>query len=163
MKEKFDNWNPTPALAERVEQCEDIINEYTAQGLKLTLRQLYYQFVSRALIPNTERSYKNLGTLVSKARVDGILDWDAIEDRGRQPDIPGEYRDLEHIVKVALGAYRLDRWAGQDSYAELWVEKAALALVAANPGLTMNAARGKIYMSRPDIRAAAQNASEANT
>lgn len=127
MKEKFEEWAPTVASRSRVEQCEEIINEYQAQGLKLTLRQLYYQFVSRGLIPNTDRSYKNLGSIVSRARVAGMLDWDAIEDRGRRPDTPNEFDDPGHLVEVALRAYRLDRWAGQTCYAELWVEKAALA------------------------------------
>lgn len=127
MKETFEQWSPRPESAARVLQCEEIIEEYMEQGLKLTLRQLYYQFVSRALIPNTERSYKNLGTLVSRARVAGLLDWDAIEDRTRRPDIPTEFSGLEHLVDVATGAYRLDRWDTQPHYAELWVEKEALA------------------------------------
>ncbi len=127
MKEQFENWNPTAATAERVVQCIDIVEEYQAQGLVLTLRQLYYQFVSRGLIPNTDRSYKNLGTVVSRARLAGMLDWDAIEDRGRQPDVPLQFNDLQHRVSSALYNYRLDRWDGQRFYSELWVEKAALA------------------------------------
>ncbi len=43
--------------------ANEILAEYEGQGFTLTLRQLYYQFVARALIPNSERSYKNLGTL----------------------------------------------------------------------------------------------------
>lgn len=127
MKEAFGHWNPSAESRARVKQCEEIIDEYLAQGFRLTLRQLYYQFVSRALIPNTERSYKNLGTLVSKARVAGMIDWDAIEDRGRRPDVPLEFNDLEHRIESALYNYRLDRWEGQPHYCELWVEKAALA------------------------------------
>lgn len=127
MKEQFEIWRPTIESADRVAQCESIINEYMGQGLTLTLRQLYYQFVSRALIPNTPRSYKNLGTLVSKARVAGMLDWDAIEDRGRVANIPQHFDSIEDLVEVAVRAYKLDRWVDQECYAELWVEKAALA------------------------------------
>lgn len=124
---RFVDWNPQAEARERVEQCVQIVREYQAQGLVLTLRQLYYQFVSRDLIPNTERSYKNLGNLVSKARLAGMLDWDAIEDRGRRPDTPQQFRDVAHLVEVAINAYKLPRWGGQRWYAELWVEKAALA------------------------------------
>ncbi len=123
----FIDWKPQAEARERVEQCVQIVEEYQAQGLVLTLRQLYYQFVSRDLIPNTERSYKNLGNLVSKARLAGMLDWDAIEDRGRRPDTPQQFRDVAHLVDVAINAYKLPRWEGQNWYAELWVEKAALA------------------------------------
>lgn len=111
----------------KVVQANDIIDEYLEADLRLTLRQLYYQFVSRDLIPNNERSYKNLGTIISKARLAGLLDWDAIEDRGRQPDIPSEWDDIRGLVDSALRSYRLPRWEGQPYYAELWVEKEALA------------------------------------
>lgn len=127
MKERFVDWNPRGETLIRVDQCTKIIREYQAQGLMLTLRQLYYQFVSRDLIPNTPRSYKNLGGIVAKARTAGLLDWNAIEDRGRSPDVPSEFRSIKHLVDVALRAFRLPRWKGQPNYAELWVEKAALA------------------------------------
>ena len=127
MKEAFIDWNPKGESLLRVQQCNQIIQEYQQQGLVLTLRQLYYQFVSRDLIPNNERSYKNLGNLVSKARTAGYLDWSAIEDRGRRPDRPSEFSGLTELVDVAIRSYRLPRWEGQSSYAELWVEKAALA------------------------------------
>ena len=125
--EQFINWRPAAKTVTRVEQCEQIIDEYMDQDLKLTLRQLYYQLVSRDLIPNSEKSYKNLGTVVSKARLAGMLDWDAIEDRGRRPRKHSEFDDLGQLVQAALHSYRLPRWFGQEEYAELWVEKEALA------------------------------------
>lgn len=131
MKEAFEEWNPRSETLERVAMANKIIREYRAAGYILTLRQLYYQFVARDLIPNTERSYKNLGTAISKARLAGMLDWAAIEDRGRRPDTPSEYDDLAQLVEAALYSYRLPRWEGQDNYVELWVEKAALAGVLA--------------------------------
>ena len=127
MQEKFIEWNPRHESLSRVEEAIEIIDEYQAQGLRLTLRQLYYQFVARDLIPNTPRSYKNLGGLIGKARMAGLIDWEAIEDRGREPDTPQQFEGLGELVDTALRAYRLDRWAGQDDYCELWVEKAALA------------------------------------
>ncbi|MCK5643240.1 MAG: hypothetical protein KAJ19_20695 [Gammaproteobacteria bacterium] len=111
----------------KVKTCQAIVEEYLEQGLTLTLRQLYYQFVARGLLENTERSYKNLGNTVSKARLAGLLDWDAIEDRGRQPDIQSQWNGLTGLVRSASLAYRLPRWKGQEYYVELWVEKEALA------------------------------------
>jgi hypothetical protein len=78
-----------------VEQANEIIEEYADQGYTLTLRQLYYQFVSRDILPahwanaetgstNNERSYKNLGTLISDARLGGLISWEAIVDRTRE-------------------------------------------------------------------------------
>jgi len=127
MRKRFIDWNPQEATKVKVVQANDIINEYLEAGLRLTLRQLYYQFVSRDMIPNNERSYKNLGNMISKARLAGLLDWDAIEDRGREPDIPSEWSSIGRLVAGALYSYRLPRWEGQPYYAELWVEKEALA------------------------------------
>jgi hypothetical protein len=111
----------------RINYCNEVIESYLAQGLRLTLRQLYYQLVSRNIIPNTERDYKNLGSLVSKARLAGLMDWDAIEDRVRQPKYAADFEDLHELAEAAVSSYRLPRWRSQDYYVELWVEKDALA------------------------------------
>lgn len=63
-----------------VDRANSIIAEYTARGLVVNLRQLYYQFVARGFLPNTLRSYKNLGALISDARLAGLVDWEAITD-----------------------------------------------------------------------------------
>lgn len=110
-----------------IEKCNEIISIYMGQGLKLTLRQLYYQLVSRNIIPNEERAYKNLSTLVSDGRLCGEIDWDAIEDRIRIPSIPSEWENIADLVESALYSYRLPRWENQEFYIELWVEKDALA------------------------------------
>lgn len=109
-----------------VRKCVEIVDRYQAQGLKLTLRQLYYQLVSANVIRNEERQYKRLSGLLSDARLTGRVDWEAIEDRIRVPRIPQEFKNLEELVDTALGAYRLDRWKGQENYVELVVEKDAL-------------------------------------
>jgi hypothetical protein len=110
-----------------IETSNEIIDDYESQGLRLTLRQLYYQHVTRNTITNEEKSYKNLGALISDARLAGLIDWDAIEDRVRRPRKANEYADLKDLTDAALRSYRLPRWKGQDTYAELWVEKDALA------------------------------------
>ncbi len=43
-----------------IKLVNEVINEYSAQGYELTLRQAYYQLVARGYIPNNERSYKNI-------------------------------------------------------------------------------------------------------
>jgi hypothetical protein len=113
--------------AQRIALCNEILTGYQAHGLRLTLRQLYYQLVSRNAIPNVERSYKNLSALISDARLAGLIDWDVIEDRIRQPVVPTEFRDLHHLAEEAMASYRLPRWRGQSVYVEVWCEKDALA------------------------------------
>ena len=127
MKEAFKEINFKTESMERIDACNEIIADYQSQRLRLTLRQLYYQLVSKNVIPNVERSYKNLSSLVTDARMAGLMDWNAIEDRVRQPEIPQQFTDLGHLVRSAVRAFRLPRWDGQDNYVELWVEKDALA------------------------------------
>ena len=51
----------SPATLEVIDAAGQIIQEYLDDGFNLTLRQLYYQFVARDLISNSERSYKRIG------------------------------------------------------------------------------------------------------
>jgi len=127
MKEQFKDQNFRSESLELIAHCEEIVIDYLGQGLRLTLRQLYYQLVTKNIIPNVERSYKNLSSLVSDARLSGMLDWDAIEDRIRVPVIPSEWSSIQSLVDSALDSYRLPRWETQENYVELWVEKDALA------------------------------------
>ncbi len=127
--EFFRAWPLKPATQTMVDILIGITEEYMAAGYRLTLRQLYYQLVARDIVPNTEKSYKKIGNYCNKARLAGMMDWDAIEDRARRPHFHGHYIDLSHCVEAALDWYRLDRWANQDCYAELWVEKDALTSV----------------------------------
>jgi hypothetical protein len=131
MKEQFKDINITPNKMQMVDLCNNIVGIYQAQNLRLTLRQLYYQLVTRNAIKNEERSYKIIGKLVSDARLAGLIDWDAIEDRVRIPRIPTEFANLKELVDAAVASYRLPRWEGQDYYVELWVEKDALSGVLA--------------------------------
>ncbi len=131
MLETFKETQFTPESMEMVRQCNAIIERYLAQDLRLTLRQLYYQLVTQNIIVNREQSYKNLGKLVSNARLAGLIDWDSIEDRVRIPRLPNEFRDLSALIEAAIRSYRLPRWKNQDHYVELWVEKDALSGVLA--------------------------------
>jgi hypothetical protein len=109
----------------RIEQANSIIAEYGGQ--KLTARQVYYRFVSALIIPNTPRSYQNFTAMLTDARYAGLVDWSAIEDRGREADVPGEWDTIDEIVDAAVDQWRSPRWRTQSKYVELWVEKQALA------------------------------------
>jgi hypothetical protein len=104
-----------------------IIEEYQDQGFTLTLRQLYYQFVSRDRLDNTQREYKRLGKIVNDARLAGAIDWDAIVDRGRNLIQVNAWDRPEDIVHASAQRYKIDLWAPQPNYVEVWIEKEALA------------------------------------
>lgn len=126
MQEFFKEYRFGDNDADLLQRCLAIIERYQKMGLRLTLRQLYYRLVAATIIPNTERSYKRVGHLVSRARLTGIVDWEAIEDRGRLPEMALEWETPQSLVAGACQGYRLPRWRDQPNYVELWVEKDAL-------------------------------------
>lgn len=111
-----------------IETANTICRTLRAQGYNLTLRQLYYQFVSHHGMPNRDENYKRLGNILSDARLAGLMDWDHMQDRtravvggfGGYQDAPGDYMD-----SVADG-YGEFIWKGQEFRPEVWVEKDAL-------------------------------------
>lgn len=103
-----------------------VISDYQAQGFSLTLRQVYYQMVARGIIPNNERSYKNLGSLINDARLAGLIDWMAIEDRTRNTRANSHWSHPGDVINSAAYSYHRDHWEGQKAYVEVWVEKDAL-------------------------------------
>lgn len=112
-----------------IDQANQIIEDYQAQGLNLTLRQLYYRFVATGLLPNTQREYSRLGGIITDARLAGMIDWEAIEDRGRRLNSISHWDTPGSIISSAASSYRLDKWEGQPYRVEVWVEKQALEAV----------------------------------
>lgn len=110
-----------------VERINGIIDNYLAQGFHLTVRQLYYQLVARDIIPNTLQSYKSITGLVNDARMCGLIDWDAIEDRTREVWQRGRWTSGEDIVAACATQFHMDMWANQETRVIVAVEKEALA------------------------------------
>lgn len=111
---------------ETIERVNAIVAEYDTQGYELTLRQVYYQLVARGYIPNNERSYKNLGSLINDGRLAGLIDWYAIVDRTRNLRGNSHWDSPAKVIEAARRSYMLDRWKNQPNYVEVWVEKDAL-------------------------------------
>lgn len=115
---------------------QGIIREFMADGYKLTLRQLYYQLVGKALIPNNISVYKKIGKLVEDLKYSGRVDWSALEDRGRVPKLSYWVKDIKHSLEDTYAQYRRDRQADQAVHIELWTEKDAISNILTNLRLT---------------------------
>lgn len=109
-----------------IDQANEILQDYEAQGYTLTLRQLYYQFVARALIANRQSEYKRLGSIVNDGRLAGLIDWNHLEDRTRNLRGLPHWDSPADIIKASASQFRYDLWADQPAYCEVWVEKDAL-------------------------------------
>ena len=130
MKQQFKEIAFRPDTLELIGTFNEVIADIQGQGVdRMTLRQLYYQLVSKNVIANTPKEYRKMAGILSDARYAGLVDWDAIEDRGRRPTEWQEYDSAEAAVDDMASSFRLERWKGQENYVELWVEKDALASV----------------------------------
>lgn len=129
----YQNFNFGPDRLALIERANAILVAYKAQGYTVTLRTLYYQLVSKDIIPNNLRSYKNLGTAINDGRLAGLVDWNNIEDtnRGIRPWLIEE--DELEVLNGLEYQLSLDFWERQSAYAEVWVEKDALSSVIERP------------------------------
>lgn len=106
--------------------ANDIIDEYSSNGFDLTVRQLFYQFVARGLLPNSEKSYNKVKSFVSDGRMAGLIDWEAIKDRTRYVRELAHWASPRSIIAACARQYRTDKWNTQTFRPECWIEKDAL-------------------------------------
>lgn len=139
-----------------IEIANSICDEYAGRGLGLTLRQLYYQFVARGYIANNQAEYKRIGSIVSDARLAGLIDWNHIEDRTRYLRGVNTWSSPNQILNAVASQYQTDRWRDQTERVEVWIEKDALVGVITNPcnrwHVPYFACRG--YVSQSETRSA---------
>jgi len=124
---KNGNLNSKDLLAE-------IIKVIESYDTRLTVRQIYYQLVSKHFIENVRSQYQRVSKILVKARHDGDVDWDAIEDRTRQSEggddsekSPEDHFDSAvNYLRNCWKYFRLPKWKNQPKYVEIWFEKQAL-------------------------------------
>ncbi len=124
-----------------------IVNEvdgfFEGKGLAVNKRQIYYRIRDRLpqivaesrAVAESQRVLKwyapgsELYDKVCKVSSDaldcGLIDWNAIIDEGRNPDMPTFWDSGADIVRAAADSFRLDRWKDQATYVEVWTEKLA--------------------------------------
>lgn len=116
-----------------VDAANEIIEPNMAEGYTMTLRQLHYQFVQLNIYKNTKQNYERLGYVLDQGRRAGLIDWSAIEDRGRSLIRIENYPDPKTFMDKVRQWYAEDLWRHQNVYIEFWVEKEALSGVIERP------------------------------
>jgi hypothetical protein len=161
---KYQDINIRKSGLDRINQINAIIETYQEQGYSLTLRQVYYQLVSRGIIENSEKSYKSIGELVSNGRLAGLIDWNAIEDRTRYIRALSHWSKPREIIETAARSYHIDLWENQIFHVEVWIEKDALIGIveqtAQEYDVSCFSCRG--YTSQSEMWAAAQRMIQEN-
>ncbi len=93
-----------------------------------SVRQLFYQLVSRGVVQKTEAAYnKVVGRLCGLMREDGELPWEWLADSTRWVRRPITYGSLGEAIRRTAETYRRALWDEQNAYVEVWCEKEALA------------------------------------
>ncbi len=126
MKERYIEKSFRADSLALIAQIEGIIQEYQAQGFMLTVRQVYYQLVARGVIPNTLQDYKRAASIINDAKLAGLLDWNAIEDRTREFVRQTRWNSGAQILRAAISSYHKDMWVNQKHRIFVIVEKEAL-------------------------------------
>jgi hypothetical protein len=111
-----------------------------------TVRQVFYQLVSRQVIENTRSAYQSVSKALVAARRDGTVPWEQIEDRLRRPRHVSMWDGLGDFATTAAAAYRRNTWTDQPVRVEVWLEKDALSGIFEDIldlyGVTLNVGRG---------------------
>ena len=111
-----------------VTEVRDAIIEVIGEYSRMTVRQCYYQLVTRGVIDKTETEYKStVCRLLAEMRRDGSVPYDKIADNTRWMRKPRTYSGLGHMLENSQRTYRRAIWDEQDAYVEVWLEKEALA------------------------------------
>jgi len=79
-------WESTRQL---IEEAAAILAEQSP----MTIRQLFYRLVSIGAIENSRDDYQPVSTVMTKARNDGRIGFNAIVDRSRPEYMPKVYQD----------------------------------------------------------------------
>jgi len=132
-----------PRKAVLIPAVQQIIQKY--HPIRLTVRQIFYQLVSKGIIQNTKILYTALDRELTRARWNGKIPFTALEDRVRQFQGGEEFWNItpEHLFEVAKddyelaeqifrwcpNRYNLPLWHGQPRFIEVWLEKDALASI----------------------------------
>jgi hypothetical protein len=106
----------------------DAIRDVIEDDPPMTVRQVFYQLVSRRVIEKTEEQYQ--GTvirLMTEMRLDGDLPYSWVVDESRRVRITQTYDSIEDALEQTANFYRRSALAQSDDYVEIWVEKDALA------------------------------------
>lgn len=93
----------------------------------MTVRQVFYQAVTRGLVAKTEREYqRTVIRLLSEMRRSKAVPFTWIADNTRWMRKPATHDSMEAALAETARFYRRSLWANTDVTVEIWLEKDAL-------------------------------------
>lgn len=119
----------------------------------MSLRQIYYQLVTKGIIENCKNEYNMLSKKLTDLRENEKLSWGCMEDRTRKhisndtysrqtsvnEFISNEIYNLRYAFEGLFDGYHRNTWATQTNKVEVWIEKEALSSVISSVCANWNA------------------------
>lgn len=111
---------------ERSLPLRQAILDIAAEYERMTLRQLFYQAVSRGAVEKTEQAYKRVADATVQLRLGGELPFEKIADGHRSRRRASQWDSARALLEDAAAQYRRNYWRSQPAAVEVWCEKDAL-------------------------------------
>jgi hypothetical protein len=106
----------------------DAIIDVVESDPPMTVRQVFYQLVTRGVIEKTEDEYqRTIIRLLTDMRLEGDIPFNYIVDESRRVRITQTFDNVADAVAHTAKFYRRSALAQSDDYLEIWLEKDALA------------------------------------
>jgi hypothetical protein len=125
-------YQPSPikrarATKAEVEAWREALFEIVAEQQPMTVRQVFYQATVRGVVEKTEAGYIKVQTDLVLMRRSGELPYAWLADATRWMRKPDTFGGIEEALDDCARYYRKALWRDAGAYAEIWLEKDALA------------------------------------
>jgi hypothetical protein len=124
---------PCPTIQTRRKRADisairDAIINVIKDDPPMTVRQVFYQLVTRGVIDKTEAEYsRTVIRLMTEMRLAGDLPFDWVVDESRRVRITQTFNSVADAFEHTKKFYRRSALAQSPDYLEIWCEKDALA------------------------------------
>ncbi len=150
------------ATNNEMEDRREALAAIVAEITPCTVRQVFYQASVRGVVEKTEEGYSKVQRMLVEMRRNGDIGYADIVDNTRWMRKPRTFDSLQDALDQTATFYRRSLWTNADDYAEVWLEKDALAGVitpiTAKYDVPLMVARG--YASLSFLATAAEAISE---
>jgi len=110
-------------IAKKTQKIFDQVNEFFTIYGSMTVRQVFYQLVSKGY------DYRQIQNALKVGRERGLIPLDKIVDRSRPSYGINVYDNPQQSMDSTVNQYKLDYWNDQPYRVEVWTEKDALSQI----------------------------------
>src|SRR5690242_1085072 len=115
------------ATKAEVERRRERLYEIVEAMKPMTVRQVFYQASVRGIVDKSEAGYNKVQTDLVLMRRAGDMPFDWLADNTRWQRKPRTFNSVGQALQDTARLYRKALWADVTAYAEIWLEKDALA------------------------------------